>query len=199
MYYPPTMSVTETPADGPTIETTSSDDGDATEPPITEDQAFHLLQNERRRNVLRYLQDKEGTVRMRDIAEQVAAWEHDTTLQALTSKERQRVYIPLYQSHLPKLDKEGIIEYNQSRGIVERTPLADHLDRYLDPIDADEDPDESARTWNSYYLGAVGIGTSLFAGTALNIEPFAALSGVALSAVILILFTALTVTKIVIE
>ena len=56
---------------------------------------------------------------MHDIAEQVAAWENETTVQALTSDELQRADIPLYQSHLPKLDEEGAIEYNKNRGIVE--------------------------------------------------------------------------------
>ncbi|WP_138798456.1 hypothetical protein [Halostella sp. PRR32] len=191
------MSVIETPSDGPTIEDTSDDDTD--ESTLTEDQIFHLLQNERRRNVLRYLQGEDGTVRMRDIAEQVAAWEHDTTVKALTSKQRQRVYIPLYQSHLPKLDEEGIIEYNQSRGIVERASLADRLDRHLGPVDDDDATDDESRSWNSYYLGASGVSASFFAGMVFNVPPLTALPAVALSAVVLLLFTALTVTKIATE
>lgn len=100
---------------------------------ISKDDAFHLLQNARRRAVLRYLIEHEGTARfrMRDIAEAVAAWEHDTTVQQLCSDERQRVYIALYQSHLPKLDEQGIIEYNQSRGVVEPEPLLGAVEPFL--------------------------------------------------------------------
>ena len=101
---------------------------------ISKDDAFHVLQNARRRAVLRYLSehDDEDKFVMRDIAEEVAAWEHDTTVQRLVSDERQRVYIALYQSHLPKLDEHGIIEYNQSRGIVEPTELTAAFEPYLD-------------------------------------------------------------------
>lgn len=69
---------------------------------------------------------------MRDIAETVAASEHDTTVKRLTSDERQRVYVALYQSHFPKLDDIGVVRYNQSRGIVEPTPLLAALEPLLD-------------------------------------------------------------------
>lgn len=98
---------------------------------LSKDELFHLLQNQRRRRVLLYLQGTSGEVSMRDIAEQVAAWENDTTVEALGSNERQRVYIALYQSHLPKLDDAGVLTYDQQRGIVARTQLADQLETYL--------------------------------------------------------------------
>lgn len=69
---------------------------------------------------------------MRDVAERIAAREHDVEVQNLRSKQRQRVYIALYQSHLPKLDEFGVIEYDRSRGHIERTALAKQLDPYLD-------------------------------------------------------------------
>jgi hypothetical protein len=101
---------------------------------ISKDDAFHVLQNARRRAVLRYLVEHDDTERfvMRDVAEEVAAWEHDTTVQQLASDERQRVYIALYQSHLPKLDEHGLIDYNQSRGVVEPKPLVAAVEPYLD-------------------------------------------------------------------
>jgi hypothetical protein len=126
------MSVqTERPADDG--DSSSSTEADANTS-IEKDDAFHILQNSRRRAVLRYLLDHEEEERfvMRDLAEEVAAWEHDTTVQQLVSDERQRVYIALYQSHLPKLDDHDIIEYNQSRGVVEPTELVDALAPYLD-------------------------------------------------------------------
>ncbi len=111
---------------------------------LEKDDLFHILQNQRRRRVLKYLQDADEAVDMRDIAEQVAAWENDKTVQQITSDERQRVYIALYQSHLPKLDEKGVLNYNQSRGIVERTELANQFDPYLDVDDRAEMDDEAA-------------------------------------------------------
>ena len=102
---------------------------------ISLDDTFHILQNERRRQVLQYLQGVEGMVMMSDIAEAIAAWENDTTVENLHSNQRQRVYIALYQSHLPKLDNLGVIKYNQSRGYVEPTPLLDQVSAYLDQVD----------------------------------------------------------------
>ena len=96
------------------------------------DDVFHLLQNQRRRYALRYLAAAESeTVRMSDLAEQVAAWENDTDPRSLSSQQRQRVYIPLYQNHLPKLAKHGVIDYQQNRGIVTRLDAADQLDDHL--------------------------------------------------------------------
>ena len=112
-------------------------DGGATLP---KDDVFHLLQNGRRRAVLRYLAAHEGErFVMRDVAEAVAAWENDTTLQQLTSAERQRVYISLYQSHLPKLAEHGVIDYDQDRGTIEPTRLTQVLEPYLgDGLDASQ-------------------------------------------------------------
>lgn len=67
---------------------------------------------------LQYLQGRTDTVNMRELAEQVAAWENETPVEQLSSPERQRTYIALYQTHLPKLDTEGIIDYNKSRGTI---------------------------------------------------------------------------------
>ncbi len=99
---------------------------------MAKDDIFHLLQTQRRRDVLRYLQGRDGPIELRDLAEQVAAWEQETPIESLTSSERQRVYISLYQTHLPKLDEHEIVEYNKDRGLVERCSRADQLELYLD-------------------------------------------------------------------
>lgn len=101
--------------------------------PLTKDDAFHLLQNSRRRAVLRYIlaEEKEQYV-MRDVAEAVAAWEHNTTVAQLTSAERQPAYISLYQSHLPKLAEYDIIDYDQNRGFIKPRPRIALLIPFLD-------------------------------------------------------------------
>jgi hypothetical protein len=131
---------------GTTASDATGDETDAQTDPVDldTDTVHHLLQNERRRNVLRFLRDTDGPVQMRDIAEQVAAWEYDTTVRQLMSDQRQRVYIGLYQSHLPKFDNAGVIDYNQNRGIVEKRPAAEELMPYLDdPAEEDGDDNDS--------------------------------------------------------
>ena len=187
------MSTIETSANEPTREETTGRDDD---PALTVDEIFHLLQDERRRNVLRCLRGEDGPVQVADLAERVGALEHDTTARALPSEVRERVYVSLYHSHLPKLDDAGVVEHDESGGTVERTPHADRLDRHLPSVDADGEPDDRARDWDSHYLGVSGFCTFLFAGVAFDVAPLTDLSGVALAAVVLVLFTALTATKI---
>lgn len=117
---------------------TGHGDGEVTRGTLSKDDVFYLLQNARRRAVLRYLlgYDQDRFL-MRDVAEKIAAWENDTTVQQLAPAERQRVYTALYQFHLPKLDDHGIIDYDQEEGHLEVQPLAHVLDPYLaDGLDA---------------------------------------------------------------
>ena len=163
---------------------------------LSRDQIFHLLQNERRREVLRYLRNADAErVRMRDVAEAIAAAEHDTSVDGLSSKQRQRVYVPLYQNHLPKLDAEGVLDYQQDRGIVERKPAAAQLERHLWPsaVEPDEDqPDEEAETTSRprWYLVAAGVGAALFGGATFDAPVLSSLPDAAVSALVLCLLVA---------
>lgn len=101
--------------------------------PLSKDDLFHVLQNARRRAVLRYLleHDDREQFTLRELAEAVAAWEHDTTARALEPEEYQRVYIALYQTHFPKLDEHDVVEYEKGRGTIEPTPLIYMVAPYL--------------------------------------------------------------------
>lgn len=74
---------------------------DADEP--SRDEVFKALSNRRRRNVITYLKQHDDDARVRDISEQLAAWENDVEIPEVTYKQRKRVYTALHQSHLPKL------------------------------------------------------------------------------------------------
>lgn len=180
---------------------------ESTDPELSKDELFHLLQNQRRRRVLLYLQSADSEVTMREVAEQVAAWENDTTVEALSSDERQRVYIALYQSHLPKLDDSGVLTYNQQRGIIERTPLADQLDTYLNVDNEDENTDEANSAVDesegadvlgvtlpsstiSRYYGAATLASVLV--TAVSWTGLVAIHGLALATLITGMFVAVT-------
>ena len=168
---------------------------------LTKDKIFHILQTQRRRHALRYLKEHDNPVEMRDLAEQVAAWENDTTVQALASDERQRVYIALYQSHLPKLDSEGIIEYNKSRGIVERGELADEFDPYLESsVDSDTskteiDVESDNDRWFSYYRWATAVSAGTFVAAWLNAPLISAASTNLLGAFVVGLYAMISVTQ----
>lgn len=126
--------------------------------PLSRDDIFHLLQTSRRRETLRYLLEANGPVKMRDVAEHVAAREHGTTVKQLRSTQRQRVYIPLYQSHLPKLDKNGVIDYDQSRGVISPGAHLELFRPYLEeaPTDSGDSDAESERSSRPIIAGDSG-------------------------------------------
>lgn len=97
------------------------------------DEIFDLLKNYRRRCVLHYLSTVESRASMSDLAEHISGWENDKEPRLITSSERKRVYVGLYQSHLPKMDARGAIGFNKPRGIVEKGPYFDHFQYYLPP------------------------------------------------------------------
>ena len=121
------------------------------------DLIFEVLKNRRRRDVIRYLEERDERTSLSDLAEHVAALENDTTTQALTSSQRKRVYVGLYQCHLPKMDDMDIVNFNQDRGYVELGANVDQLDPYLNPVATDDDD------WHRYYLGVstLGVGAVL--------------------------------------
>jgi hypothetical protein len=82
---------------------------------------FEILKNERRRHVLDSLSSVDDSVALSTLADQIAAIENDTTVEAVSSAERKRVYVALYQFHLPKMDRMGVVEYDKDRGKVSLT------------------------------------------------------------------------------
>ena len=172
------MSTQETGSTGPTTRqieesstepTTSAEEGEGS--PAEElslDLIFEILKNERRREVIRYLREHEQQVTLSDLAEHIAALENDTDIASITSSQRKRVYVGLYQCHLPKMADMGIVQFNQNRGIVSLGENAPQLYEYLDNKSSD------TRPWHEYYLGLSGVGAvlffvSLFAGSAVSI------------------------------
>jgi len=150
-----TMSSDDEPSaaiDDPPGESTHTE-GQATEESPSLDLVFGILKNGRRRRVIKYLRDAEGEVTLSDLAEHIAAIENDTTPAQLTSSQRKRVYVGLYQCHLPKMDDAGVIDYNQARGLVERTAQATHFEQYLDRSEAG-----TGREWYRYYGGVTALG-----------------------------------------
>lgn len=127
--------------------------------PLPLDLRYELLKNRRRRRVLEYLEDEADSTTLGTLAEHLAAEENDKPVAALTSSERKRVYICLYQCHLPKLDDAGVVEFDNDRGTVERSDRASELSSYLgdEPV-ADDADDPAARDRSRGYLGITSLG-----------------------------------------
>ncbi len=95
-------------------------------------EVFEILKNERRRMVIEYLKNQEdGSATLDVVAEHIAAIENDVDVSQISSSQRKRVYIGLYQCHLPKMDEYGVVDYEKSRGTIELRDIS-QFDRYLD-------------------------------------------------------------------
>lgn len=140
---------------------------------LTADTVFSALSNARRRGVLTLLQANEATetpVGIRELAERIAAWENDTTPEAVTYKQRKRVYTSLHQTHLPMLEDAGLIEAKRAWEGLELTPRAAGLTVYLD------EPSQ-ATPWSNYYFGFASLGLVLVGVSWVGLYPFALLPG----------------------
>lgn len=121
---------------------------------MSKDEVFEMLQNERRRRILRYLLEADDVMTIGELAERIAAVENDTSVAALNSTQRKRVYVALYQTHLPKMDSVGVIDYDRDRGRVRIAENADLLTFYLDDqFDGDD--------WYRRYLSLSVLGGAL--------------------------------------
>lgn len=60
-----------------------------------------------------------------------AAWEEDVPSEELSSQQRKRVYVSLYQTHVPSLEAIGVVEYDADEGIVELADRAEAVDEHL--------------------------------------------------------------------
>lgn len=131
---------------------TGYENADSTESTLSMDETFELLKNNRRRLVLEYLMRHDGEAKLDDIADHVTAIENDTEVSAITSEERKRVYVGLYQFHLPKMADMGVIDYEQSRGNVVLTDRGRQLHHEHERHSGAE------RRWYLAYLGVAGAG-----------------------------------------
>ncbi len=128
--------------------------GEATELPL--DTVFDIIRNERRRLVVKYLEDVESRTTLSDLTEHIAAIENDTTVDALSAQQRKRVYVGLYQCHLPKMADAGVLEFDKDRGVVRRGPNAGQLDPYLAVT---QEPDAAlADRWYRLLAGVAVVG-----------------------------------------
>lgn len=133
---------------------------------IPKEDAFDILKNRRRRDILHYLKQNGNEADVGQMAKQIAAWENNKEVSAVTSKQRKRLYTALYQSHLPKMDDVGILEYNQRRGVVNLTEEGAELDVYLEFVPGND------INWSQYYLALTAISTALLGAHYLGIYPF---------------------------
>jgi DNA-binding transcriptional ArsR family regulator len=140
---------------------------------LSRDLVFATLSNARRRYVLHYLKRHDEPATIRQLAEQIAAWENGTPMPEVTYKQRKRVYTSLHQTHLPKLADAGFIRSERSWEAITLSERARELDVYLEVVPENDLP------WSDFYLGLAGVGLALVAGLWVGVYPLTLLSDLA--------------------
>jgi DNA-binding transcriptional ArsR family regulator len=121
---------------------------------------FDLLSSPRRRMVLSFLRRDRDPCSVTELAEEIASLEYDRPVEDLSRQQRKRVYVSLYQTHVPKLADAGVIRYDEDASEVSLTRLAHRMDAYL------TDPDRETYPWHYHYLALTAVGGLLLAAAA---------------------------------
>ena len=148
------------------------------------DAIYESLGNRRRRYAVHFLKQQGRPVTVRELAEQVAAWENGKSVAELRSQERKRVYIAFYQSHLASMERDGLVEYDAERGVVELSPGLAEVDVYMEVVPNRNIP------WNVFYLGLAAANALLLVLFWLDVEPFSTVPDIASGVVVLVSFAA---------
>ncbi|WP_277540816.1 DUF7344 domain-containing protein [Haloarcula laminariae] len=134
--------------------------------PLSNEEIFDVLHNERRRYVLQYLREHGGPVSLGDLADHVAAAEYDCDCEEVTSAQRKRVYTTLQQSHLPQMHEAGIVDYDSDEGVIATTDHTEELTVYLEIVPEGEFP------WREYYLSIGAISLAIVTVLWVGVYPF---------------------------
>ncbi|WP_101296417.1 DUF7344 domain-containing protein [Halegenticoccus soli] len=142
------------------------------------DAVFSTLANERRRYVLQILHEREAPLTIRELTEQIAAWENGVAPEEVTYRQRKRVYTSLHQTHLPKLSEAGAITSERSWDGIRPTDRTPDFEAHLEVVDGTDPP------WCDYYLGLAGVSVALVTAVWADVHPFTLLPDLAYAALL---------------
>lgn len=115
-----------------------------TQQQLSKSEIFGVLQNERRRYILKILREK-GKQSIRSLSEEIACLEFG--VKEPKSNFRKSVYSSLHQNHIPKMESLKIITYDRSTDTVELLPISHDFDFYIETVKKDDIP------WSQFYFG----------------------------------------------
>lgn len=119
-------------------------------PGLEEEEIHDVLRNRRRRLVIDTLQRVGGTISVRDLSEQIGATESNQ--EPPPRKVKQSVYVSLLQTHLPKLDELGIIDYDSNGKTVQVADAMEDVSVYLETVP------RYGISWSEFYTAVSVLG-----------------------------------------
>lgn len=107
---------------------TSNQDGSGISPP----EIFEMLGNKRRRLAIAVIADNYGMIEFRDLVRQVAILESGQPPEEIDRELRESIKNSLYQTHLPQLNRAGVIDQVRKSGMIRAEPAAKQVFRVLE-------------------------------------------------------------------
>ncbi|EHR78276.1 hypothetical protein OCC_12761 [Thermococcus litoralis DSM 5473] len=99
-----------------------------------------ILGNDRRMLLLRFLQDNNGKAELREIVDFIAENEGQND-----RKHRKSVYVSLLQTHIPKMERAGIIKFDHNTVNLLKVP--EDVDVYMEVVSKHD------ISWSTFYSG----------------------------------------------
>ena len=85
------------------------------------DRTLTLLSNSRRRQVIERVATAPDAIALGQLTEAIAADEEGVSREVVSRQAYKRVYVGLYQTHLPKMDAAGLVDFDEDASEVAGT------------------------------------------------------------------------------
>jgi len=146
------------------------------------EQVYTILANERRRRALEQLGSVGGVVTVHELSALVAG--HETGESPPPKRCRESVYTSLVQTHLPKLEELGVIEYDRETQTIEVSRHARDVALYTEVVAS------AGVTWSELYRALGVVSLTVLLAALLGVHLVSAIDPVLLTSLALALFAA---------
>ena len=123
---------------------------------------FHILQNSRRRLLIKVLDEMGGEGCLREVVRRLAKREH---VSGATRNLVKSIHVSMLQTHIPKMENAGLIKYDRVTDTVHLLELPAEFRYHLEVVEKHDVP------WSVYYLtlSLLGVALSLVLGNFLAV------------------------------
>ncbi len=147
---------------------------------LDESDIHDVLRNNRRRLTIERLRQAGSAVSVRQLSEEVATLE--TGEDPAPRNKRQSVYVSLHQTHLPKLDDLGVVEYDAESKEVSLTDRVEEIEVYMEVVP------RYGLSWGEYYLALAMLGLLTTVSVAIGVPGVSVLQPTIVAAVFFVAF-----------
>lgn len=95
------------------------------------DRLLQAVSDRLRRRAL-YCLSRHDVLTLADLADELAEREHGVPLSEVPPEEVKEIYLALYHTHVPRLEAEGLVQYDQEQDMVGITERGRTVDGWLE-------------------------------------------------------------------